>query len=293
MTDPLSAIGRLCPTPPDAILWACVLEASAPKVGNVYPGKPFEDITYSDFVIAGEIASNGFSSTEERISQRTLRIVSRIRDRVDSNINLGILLLLGPLLGAEENSDGRIEDTATWQKGVAKYLSQLDEDDGRFLFDAIALSSPGGMGKVDEMDVADHVDQPIDLMDAMRSAKHRDRIAMEYSTGYEGFFQETLPIVGRAIGEAGDLLSGIASAHLQLLACQIDTLIARKNGQEAALDVQTRAQAVDPASRGQVDQFDRFLRSRGHQLNPGTTADLIAASLYVLLRQNSQEKTRP
>ncbi len=31
-------------------------------------------------------------------------------------------------------------------------------------------------------------------------------------------------------------------------------------------------------------EFDRRLRGSDHKLNPGTTADLIAAALYILLR---------
>ena len=41
---------------------ACILEASAPKPGNVSPGRPFEDLRYEDFV-ASAIAIGKPSAT--------------------------------------------------------------------------------------------------------------------------------------------------------------------------------------------------------------------------------------
>jgi triphosphoribosyl-dephospho-CoA synthase len=39
--------------------------------------------------------------------------------------------------------------------------------------------------------------------------------------------------------------------------------------------------------------FDAFLRSDNHARNPGTTADLIAAALFVALRENAISPTTP
>ena len=41
----------------------------------------------------------------------------------------------------------------------------------------------------------------------------------------------------------------------------------------------------DDVYRAVIADFDFWLRSDGHRLNPGTSADIIAAALFVLLRE--------
>jgi triphosphoribosyl-dephospho-CoA synthase len=69
-----------------------------------------------------------------------------------------------------------------------------------------------------------------------------------------------------------------------------DTLIARKAGAAAAVAVARRARAVVRAGgfltrKGLMAarRLDADLRRRGNRLNPGTSADVIAAALFVWL----------
>ena len=69
-----------------------------------------------------------------------------------------------------------------------------------------------------------------------------------------------------------------------------DTLIARKAGAAAAAAVAGRARAVIRAGGlrtrkgAAARRLDADLRRAGNRLNPGTSADLIAAALFVWLR---------
>ena len=81
-----------------------------------------------------------------------------------------------------------------------------------------------------------------------------------------------------------DVLQGICRAHVQLLGLAPDSLSARKNGLDAAAQVQSLARSVAWHDRPSVERLDASLRGPAHKLNPGTTADLIAAGLYLLLR---------
>ena len=69
-----------------------------------------------------------------------------------------------------------------------------------------------------------------------------------------------------------------------------DTLIARKRGPQAAGRVTEGAGRVlaaggvrTAAGRRALAGFDASLRKDGHALNPGTTADLVTAVLFVAL----------
>ena len=83
----------------------------------------------------------------------------------------------------------------------------------------------------------------------------------------------------------------IVHVQLELMSRYPDSLIARKCGVTRAEESASRAAIVlasGPA--GSLDYvqslngFDAWLRSDGNRRNPGTTADLIAAGLFVALR---------
>ena len=79
-----------------------------------------------------------------------------------------------------------------------------------------------------------------------------------------------------------------------------DSLIARKNGPAVAEDVRQRVVTVQklggletPAGRAAGVALDRYLRSDGNKLNPGTTADLVTACLFDALWQNKVKPSDP
>jgi len=300
MPDPLLPFRRLSTTAPEAVRWACVLEATAPKPGNVFPGRSFVDLSHADFIAAAEIASRCFGQPNQRISQRMLSTVDQVQSHLGTNVNLGIILLLGPIIAADEHANAMqgnqtidtngssIKDLNAWMPEVSSVLENLSDEDGRLIFLAIQRASPGGMGTTTHWDVG-QAHTHIDILQAMDSVRDRDRIALQYSDRFVDLISHITPILQRALESTGDVLAGISHAHVHLLAEAPDTLIERKNGKEVAATVQERARSVDPHDASSMESFDRYLRSNGHQLNPGTTADLLAASLYLLLRTNTQE----
>jgi triphosphoribosyl-dephospho-CoA synthetase len=80
----------------------------------------------------------------------------------------------------------------------------------------------------------------------------------------------------------------IVGAFVRFLAETPDTLIARKCGQAVAEEASYRAQLAcssenDPFESQRTDDFDDWLRADGHARNPGATADLMAAALFIVL----------
>lgn len=286
MTKSLRSVQRLISKPADAVRWASILEATAPKAGNVYPGMPFGDLTFLDFAAAAEIAAKHLSDDKERFSRRVLQAVEETRQLTKTNVNLGILLLLGPLVAADELAQrvgGGKRNAKDWLEAIRIVLDSLDGQDGQNLFRAIQIAGAGGLGEVESMDIA-AIYGEVDVLEAMKLAEDRDRVAKQYSTGFVDLIDHVLPVVWHCIDRSGDLLEGISRAHLQLLRDDVDSLIARKNGIEVARKVQRRAAKVNPDDPDSVQRFDQSLRGSSHELNPGTTADLIAGSLYILLR---------
>ena len=82
----------------------------------------------------------------------------------------------------------------------------------------------------------------------------------------------------------------IVKLHLRIMAHSPDSLIVRKCGLAVGEQVRCRAaELVDldwphvQASWTRFDELDRWLRSDGHRLNPGTSADLVAAVLFAAI----------
>src|SRR5882762_7713381 len=80
---------------------ACLIEASAPKPGNVSPGRHFSDARYEDFLASAAAIGEPMAGAGTRPVGVTVRLAVEATARwTRSNINLGIILLLAPLARA-------------------------------------------------------------------------------------------------------------------------------------------------------------------------------------------------
>jgi triphosphoribosyl-dephospho-CoA synthase len=167
-------------------------------------------------------------------------------------------------------------------------LLALDVADARAAYAAIRLSGAGGL---DERVAQDVRSEPtVGLRDAMASAAERDSIASEYVTDYALTFETGVPALAAALHGGLAVREAIVELHLRLLDSAPDTLIARKRGADAAARVSAGAREVLAAGGVRTDDgrralrsFDASLREEGNALNPGTTADLVTATLFVSL----------
>ncbi|MGH7172273.1 MAG: triphosphoribosyl-dephospho-CoA synthase [Gemmataceae bacterium] len=256
---------------------ACVWEATARKPGNVHRYSDFEDSNYLDFVLsAAAIAPILTTACHRRVGVTILECVQVSRRVAATNTNLGIILLLAPLAAVPSAQDPR--------SGVERVLAALDVDDARLTYQAIRLAAPGGLGCVAEQDVHDEPTQS--LRQVMTLAAERDLIARQYVNGFSEVFDEGVPALLAGIERTATMEGAIVFAHLHLLANHPDTLIARKRGWAEAEEAARRARAVLDAGCSELEQFDAWLRAEGHGRNPGATADLLTACLFILLREN-------
>ncbi|MBV9817046.1 MAG: triphosphoribosyl-dephospho-CoA synthase [Solirubrobacterales bacterium] len=260
-----------------AVSLACVLEVSAPKPGNITPSHGFADTTFADMVRSG-LAIGPVLARADRLGIGALieQAVQATAAVAAANTNLGIVLLFAPLARAAASRDG----AETLRDAVERALADLTVADAAAAFAAIARAAPGGLGDAPEHDVRAPV--RVDLRTAMAAAADRDDIASEYATGYAIVFDAGLPALTAALRAGRPTLEAIADLHLWLLASRPDTLIARKAGRAAAREV---ADAAGEVLRGErtAESLDAWLRAEGNRRNPGTTADLVAATLLAAL----------
>lgn len=254
---------------------ACLLEVTARKPGNVHRGRDFADLTFVDFLLSAAAVGPALDrAAGRRVGVTVLDGVRATRTVVRTNTNLGILLLLAPLAAVPDGHDLRA--------GMNGILDRLDVEDSRLAYAAIRLANPGGLGRAAEQDVADEPTLP--LREIMRLAAGRDLVARQYADGFRIVFDEGVPALCRGLEQAGALEPAIIQCQLRLLADHPDSLIARKCGPAVAAEASRRARAVlDGVAT--LAELDAWLTADGHRRNPGTTADLVTACLFVALRQ--------
>lgn len=257
---------------------ACIWEATARKPGNVHRYRDFDDSNYLDFLLsAAAIAPVMTTACQQRVGTTVLEAVRATRRVTGTNTNLGMVLLLAPL--------ATVPPEQPLQSGVERVLADLDVEDARLVYDAIRLAVPGGLGRVSEQDVSAEPTQT--LRQVMALAAERDIVARQYANGFAEVFNDGVPAVRAGLERTTTMEGAIIFAHLHLMAKYPDTLIARKRGWVEAEEAARRAKTVLDDGWTELASFDAWLRAEGHARNPGATADLLTACLFVLLRENT------
>ncbi len=275
-------------TPADvasAVQLACLLEVAAPKPGNVSPGRAFGDMRYEDFLASAAAIGPAFLDADRRgLGATILAAVEATRRWTASNTNLGLILLLAPLAHAML----RKRDGDSLRDAVRSVLQATTIEDARQAYQAIRLAAPGGLGTADAEDVSGEPGIP--LRDAMALAVTRDAIASEYATDFRITFEISAPALGAALDAGLEWPAAAVETSLTILAHQRDTLIERKLGRATADAVSREAAEVlssggvrSAEGRRLLEQFDAGLRDSANRRNPGTTADLTAAALFVVI----------
>ena len=264
---------------------ACLLEVTARKPGNVHRFADFDDAHYLDFLLsAAAIARPLDRAIEVGVGRAVLEAVQATRQLVQTNTNLGMILLLAPL--------ATVPVDVPIREGVAAVLESLTIDDARHVYQAIRLARPGGLGQAEAQDVRE--EPTVTLLEAMKLAADRDLVARQYAQAYTDVFERFLPTLQAFLNNGDPIETAIVAAFLRFLADQPDTLIARKRGMAVAREASARATEVfeagwprSLAGHAALDNFDQWLRADGHARNPGATADLATAGLFVALRDGT------
>jgi len=281
---------------------ACILEVCAPKPGNVNRKHDFSDTSFEDFLLSALAIGPAFEDAAQvSVGQIVARATSDCRRRVQSNTNLGMILLLAPLAKAcfysiEVLGTLCSADIVSIRKNLHGVLHSLNGEDARLAYKAIRTINPGGL---DEVSVQDIVGEPaVTLFEAMDLAKERDSIASEYVTDFEITFDTGLPALKNALSHGADFSDAVVHAFLVILSRVPDTLIARKNGLDVSQQVSERAGDVlsggsvfTPEGKVKIVELDKTLRDDANKLNPGTTADLTTAAVFLALLDEKRLKS--
>lgn len=295
---------------------AILFEVSADKPGNVNLTTGFEGTRYEHFLASAVAATPWFRLAAERgiaVSQGEIRVsdvrIGQIIRNCVWDINswqhggntlLGTVILLSPIAVAAGMTSAVKENVFEIQKmkenlkGITESTTSEDAVD---VYEAIRIANPSGLGKVPELDVNDSdsvnriVKENISLYQVFKIASPYDRVCSEWVNNYPITFEVAYPYLTRQISESKDVNKAVIHAFLKVLAEYPDTFIVRKIGIEKAQEVSVKANKIlelggleTSLGRKSLHEFDLELRKSSNDLNPGTTADIVAAALalYIL-----------
>ncbi len=259
-----------------------LLDIQALKPGNVGNHAAGHDMQANDFIASAEVTVPILCDNNLSIGQRVLEAVEATKQRVQCNTNLGLILLLTPIIFAMQHKN----TGKTLQVRVSAAIDSIDRDETAKFFSAIVLASPGGLGQSDKFDV--HLRPEATIKEAMRAATDWDRIAFQYANNFNDIFGLGAETFASAMQHWRSPEWATVACYLTLLTQFRDSHVERKHGREIAQRLQADAGSIakeflnrdqPQAMTKQLMRFDEQLKSDG--INPGTTADLTIASALV------------
>ncbi len=269
---------------------ACEVELQAFKPGNVSIYSEGHDMSVADFRKSAEVSALPLCDITYSLGEKIFYSVKATREAVNCNTNLGIILLCAPLIYAVQHYPN-----LALREAVSKVLNNTTIDDANWVFKAISLAKPGGLGDVEEQDVSECA--TVTLQAAMRLSSGKDRIALQYVSDYKDIFDLGVFSYTCNFNRWGKQSWAAVAVYAELLSQFSDSHIERKFGSRYSARVATMMRQLsnelqivnDPEQvKPLLYQMDAELKSYG--LNPGTSADLTVATVLTAFLECSLYK---
>jgi len=270
---------------------ACEIELQAFKPGNVSVYADGHEMTVEDFRVSARVSAPAICNPEFSLGEKIYYAVKATREAVGCNTNLGIVLLCAPLLQAAY----RCERKLPLRQLLQQVLNETTIADADWVFKAITLAAPGGLGRSDDQDVTGPA--TMTLTEAMKLAGDRDRIALQYCSGYKDIFDFGVLRYNSRLKQWGLKKWAAAAVYVGLLSQYPDSHIVRKYGDRyssvvaermASLNEELEKSENPEQLHSMFQRVDQEFKSQG--INPGTTADLTVATVLAVLLEDFQRQ---
>ncbi|MCY4730415.1 triphosphoribosyl-dephospho-CoA synthase [Natronomonas gomsonensis] len=266
---------------------ALLLEVSGtPKPGNVDRHRDYDDLRFEQF-LAGAVGSfRGLRMAADgaALGRSFERAVAGMAEQSGGNTQFGALLMLTPLVRAAATD--RLSPVGT--ADIVEATTIDDACDFYRAFDHVDVAVDDLPEDADALDVRRGSDatetlreRETTLYDVMELSAGVDGVAAEWTNGFERSFEAAQWL----LDDDGPIYRRASRAFIRLLAEEPDTFVVTRNGEAAAEEATERAKAVLDGSEDGEELAEEF---RDRDINPGTTADLTAAALFVALERGME-----
>ena len=267
-----------------AFEYACKLDVFSIKPGNVFLNHPAYGMSHKDFLQSSMACSDIMCEQNMDIGLKILESVKASMDVVGCNTNLGIILLCVPIVETVYMDKEHKFD----QNNLKIVIDNINYKQTKSIYKAINLANAGGMSSKEEFDLKSNESDNFTLFEAMNFAKTYDYIASEYTN----YFYNIINNISLNWRNYFKLMNNdecaTTATFLKQIVSNPDSLIARKHGLSTAEQVSERFKEIadeycalkDPnILNNKLLLLDSELKIQG--LNPGTTADVVVASIFL------------
>ncbi len=293
---------------------AVLLEVSGyPKPGNVHRIRDVPKTRYEHFLAGAvaispsikdaalrgyRVACGEINLNETNVGRHILKGVGdTLNFQCGGNINLGTVFLFVPLAVAAGITllNGRVM-VGDLRREVRMVMENTTTDDTLAVYEAINIANPGGLGVVEKYDVTNELSKSliekdgVVLQDVFRISAEWDDISKEWITNMGITFEVGYPTFLKVYNESKDVNIATVHTFLEILSKNPDSLIQRKMNKEKAIEVSEKAAKIleeegllKETGKKMCWKLDEELNQFKGKLNPGTTADLTASSIFVAL----------
>ncbi|MDD4137826.1 MAG: triphosphoribosyl-dephospho-CoA synthase [Methanoregula sp.] len=251
---------------------AMMLEVCAyPKPGNVDRCHDYPETRLEHFLASTLFARSALEEAERgqgRIGEIIKHAVRDTNCHSGGNTHFGAFILLIPLVYGKDIA------------GAMAAIGRTDVPDAVAFYKAFAMTSVK-INATDDLDVNDpHTltlirDRDMTLLDIMQHSAANDMVAREWMTGFRMTRRGA-----DLLREIGPGRESIVRTFLTLLATEPDTFIIKKHGPAIAQETMMAARDVLDGKRSAEDLDAECIR---RDINPGSMADILIASLYIAL----------
>ncbi len=269
---------------------AMILEVSAtPKPGNIDRDHNYTDTSFEHFLASAV----GVYPIMEKAARSKSGVGTLIHEAVaesgkwqkGGNTHFGAFLLLIPLVMAA----GRCENKTCLKAQAQRVVRETSVEDAVLFYKAF-LEAKVKVKPVNKLDLGDtgSIDkikaQGLTLYYLMEISCGYDMIAEEWTNGFKRTFECAASIQGK-IKKHG-INDAVVLTFMELLSSNKDTFIQTKFDSKKAEEISMRAKKI--LQKGDMDEIREEIRSFDESLlkegvNPGSTADIIIAGLFVSL----------
>lgn len=279
-------------TAADRAQLALLLEVAAtPTIGNVDRHRDLEGLHFERFLAGAIDARPGLehAAGDGPLGRAFLRAVDGMAGEDRENTQFGCLLLLVPLVRAATRPPaGRLSPADV--RAVVEATTVEDAADFYRAFDRVDVAVEAPPTDAEDLDVRRGSaaipalrERGLTLGEVLALGADRDDLAREWVEGFPRSFGAAQSL--EAAGSSAPILERAAAVHLELLAGRLDTHVVRQHGPAVAEELRASAARLlaDGAPPEAVERTADASVADG--INPGTTADLLAAGLYIALER--------
>lgn len=273
----------------DLVFDSFINEINALKPGNVSRYSDGHGMVYADFYRSAELVSPILCDQQLSMGERLFQAVDLTMTQVGCNTNLGMLLLFLPIIRVYEQHTA----PESWSSRLIETIAAVQEEESSLFFAGISLANPGGLGSVEKYDVTKK--PSVKLLTAMQAAQEQDMIAAQYGNGYSQVLDFGVSRLDDFAQRWNSVEWAVVGCYLSYMAELNDSHIGRKFGLVTAEEIRRKAVPIlaefDNYNNPELAidlllEFDKELKTA--HINPGTSADLTAATLLLYQLSSKQ-----